>query len=334
MHEENSSIFIFKNRALGDAIISLGCIQYLKQYLPQAKIFYGVPQWVFPLFSQLNTVAFEIIPVDLRSLSGWRQTYMHVKRLSPNLIFELFQTGRGKKFGSLFQLLNKNSSYLANNHHLNDESYKKPNIQRDIDGLRSKLKDMPHGSYLDFTPKLSLISPVRKLNKIILGIVATRETKLWPIENYHGLATLLTQRYRDLTIQIPISANTLDQSLKSRFMSLGNIDRVDFLETSLMNLPSEVAKGKLYIGNDTGIKHLAIALGLESISFFGPEPPIEWHPYDKKKHPYYYQEGLECRTRDAHFCGLNTCESMICLNQISPEKVFNESMKKIEELLC
>ena len=111
------------------------------------------------------------------------------------------------------------------------------------------------------------------------------------------------------------------------FCGLGEITGVSFLQTSLRDLPIELASGKIYIGNDTGIKHLCIALGLKSISFFGPEPPVEWHPYNQNEHPFYYIDNLDCRTQTAHFCGLSTCDSMICLNQISAERVFIDNKK-------
>ncbi|MFN8371029.1 MAG: hypothetical protein U0T83_10460, partial [Bacteriovoracaceae bacterium] len=65
------------------------------------------------------------------------------------------------------------------------------------------------------------------------------------------------------------------------------------------------------------------------ITFFGPEEPKEWHPYDVKKHPYFFIDKLECRTQISHYCPLNTCDSMICLNQITPALV----VTKVLELL-
>jgi heptosyltransferase-2 len=87
----------------------------------------------------------------------------------------------------------------------------------------------------------------------------------------------------------------------------------------IVSLAKELSKASMYIGNDTGLKHICIALGVKTYTFFGPEPPLEWHPY-------FYIEGLECRTRDAHFCGLSECESMVCLKDITVEScLFSDS---------
>jgi heptosyltransferase II len=326
-------IFTFKNRALGDAIISLGAIQYIKKSIPNAKVFFGVPSWVFPLFTNLSTAADEIIPLNLKTLNNWIDLYTRVQNISPDLLIELFQSGRGKKFGELFALLN-NTSYLGNNHHLDDGSFKKSNIQRDIDGVNDHLPQLLPGNFLDFCPQVKLKKDILKENSIIFGIVATRQTKLWPVEHFHCLAKKILHSYPQVKIHIPVSNNGLDQRLKSEFLSKEHLPGVTFIETTLELLPVEIAKARLYIGNDTGIKHLAIALGLQSVSFFGPEPPLEWHPYDQELHPYYYQNGLECRTREAHFCGLSKCSTMICLNEITPDKVFLDIQNTLKDVLC
>ncbi len=331
MKNAESTILVFKNRALGDAIISLGAVQYLKKNMPQANVVFGVPSWVYPLFKNLNTQADQVIAIDLKKFTGWLDLYQEVKSLKPNLILELFQSGRGKKFGNIISFFNKQIKYCGNNHHLDDGTFKKSNIQRDLDGIRNHLPEFEVGDYLDFCPKLELRNSVKKEKSIIFGIVATRETKLWPIKNYYELAKLISTNYPGVRVKIPVSVNELDQRLKTEFLSFGDSSNVDFIQTSLEMLPIEIAKAKYYIGNDTGIKHLAIALGLPSTSFFGPEPPVEWHPYDQSIHPYYYIDHLECRTREAHFCGLAKCDSMICLNQITAGQVFSDMETKLAQ---
>ena len=83
---------------------------------------------------------------------------------------------------------------------------------------------------------------------------------------------------------------------------------VEVLEEDLSKLPELFAQAKLYIGNDTGLKHLAVAMGMKTYTLFGPIPPNEFHPYSRREHPYFYREGLECRTVTAHFCGLSICD--------------------------
>ena len=97
-----------------------------------------------------------------------------------------------------------------------------------------------------------------------------------------------------------------------------------FIKEPLAQLPLSLHGCERYIGNDTGIKHLCVALGIPTYTLFGPEPPTEWHPYDSEKHPYYYLSPLECRTKYAHYCDLRNCQSMICLNTLTVESLFKK----------
>jgi ADP-heptose:LPS heptosyltransferase len=41
-------------------------------------------------------------------------------------------------------------------------------------------------------------------------------------------------------------------------------------------------KLRLFIGNDSGLRHMAAALGIKTLTLFGPENPVEWHPYKEE----------------------------------------------------
>jgi len=39
-----------------------------------------------------------------------------------------------------------------------------------------------------------------------------------------------------------------------------------------------LASGRAYVGNDSGVSHLAAWLGLPSVVVFGPSDPVRWRP--------------------------------------------------------
>ena len=47
---------------------------------------------------------------------------------------------------------------------------------------------------------------------------------------------------------------------------------------SLVELARELASARLYIGNDSGITHLAAAVGCPTIALFGPTDAAVWAP--------------------------------------------------------
>jgi heptosyltransferase-2 len=220
-------------------------------------------------------------------MGDWFKLWGKLKKLKIDHIHEMHQGGRTEKFFKLYSSF-CGVSYTFHNHHLDrksgvvDHGKIKPLIQRDLDGVYTYLgKERPN--YLSYVPKMPLGISGGKKKRVILGVVATRATKMWPFEYYGELAEKL--KARGFEVLVPLSESDGDKAVGKKLIDLG-MDRFG-----------------------------------ETYTFFGPELPLEWHPYDKEKHPYFYVEGLECRTRDAHFCGLNECESMVCLKDIGPEKV-------------
>ncbi len=309
---------------MGDAILGLATIQYLKTILPQTRLIYAVPAWVAPLFAEVKTGADLIYPFSLRHWKDWWQHYWKIRRLGPNLVFEMFQTGRSGKF---FQCLLR--PYCYHNHHstlgrVYDQGMIKAATQRDLDGAWSylgKKRGLPRPSHLHFLPRMESLGTKRE-DLITLGVVATRDAKMWPLKHYARLCQLICEDSPQTKIQIPLSASARDQEIKRSLKAFPLPPRVQFVEVALSKLPRILAPSRAYVGNDTGLKHLCAALGVQTWTLFGPEPPTEWHPYPTSRHPYFYKEGLECRTRQAHYCPLETCSSMECLKNFSPKDVW------------
>ena len=324
------NIFILKYRALGDAIISTAAVSYLRHLYPKSKIIYGVPAWTAPLFKNTQTDADQIYPLKLNGPLDWMQLWKFLKSQNIDTVIELFQSGRTSKFFHIWKSITGNN-YTFHNHHLksggpvHDQGVIKPVIQRDLDGIWSfHGQSQPLPSYKDWKPSLKIMSTKEnsKFTKVVFGIVATRETKMWNIENYVTLARILKDENQNLEILVPLSRSSTDERLKLKLLELKA--PVKILQVPLDQLPLELSGSDYYVGNDTGLKHLCVSLGVKTFTLFGPEPPNEWHPYDKNEHPYFYKEPLECRTVNGHYCGLSQCDSMICLEEFSPQLVFEK----------
>lgn len=324
------TLLVVKNRALGDAVMGLGAIQYLKEIHPETTVIYGLPPWICPLFKNAEHAADTVLPLSFKTLGEWWQARKAIKALGVTDVLELFQSGRTAKFFSLWERLG-GPRYVFHNHHksegeVRDQGVIKSNIQRDLDAAYTFYGKSEIPSFLNYCPKLvpknsqqNEVTP--KSQKFILGVVATRETKMWPLKSFARLSHLLSERFPEAEILIPLGPGDTDIEKQIQLLNFSPNSKV--VKENLSHLSDLFANSDHYIGNDTGLKHICIALGVPTFTLFGPEPPTEWHPYDSNNHPYYFREPLECRTRSAHYCGLSTCESMICLNEFSPESLMD-----------
>lgn len=325
------TIFIVKNRALGDSIMGLSSVQYLRQLHPKANIIYAVPQWIAPLYEDVQTKADSIYPLSLKSVRDVFSLFDDLMAMKVDHIHEMHQSGRGSKIFKLYAFF-KGIPYTFHNHHLKggtkviDQGIIKSLIQRDLDGVYSFLGTGEVPRYLDWIPEMKMNSTA-SYKRIILGVVATRRTKMWPLDYYLKLAHLIEKNFPDFKVVIPLSHSADDKLIKQDLLEYGLPANTSIVHIPLKELPLFFKKSAFYIGNDTGLKHLAVAVGLKSFTLFGPEPANEWHPYDPVQHPYFYQENLECRVRNGHYCGLTVCDLkddyMKCMKNFPAETIFS-----------
>jgi len=86
--------------------------------------------------------------------------------------------------------------------------------------------------------------------------------KNWPLERFHRMAESLGR-----TMPVRWCAGPDDPPLD---------DAVHIPD--LYKLACWLAKARLYVGNDSGITHLAAAVGTPVLAIFGPTDPVVWAP--------------------------------------------------------
>jgi len=341
MKSNIKNIFVFKNRGLGDAILGLSSVAWLKSIYPEAKVVYGVPHWVHPLFDKVKTHCDETIPLRLEGVSDFFGFYKFFNERNFDLILELHQTGRSKIFFNTFGRFIQ-AKYFYHNHHLKKENFildqgvTKPNIQRDLDGVYSAIKyidtdrelHVPH--YLQWPPQIC-IENRNPSGDIVLGVVATRQAKMWPLEYYAILLGMIKSKGFSKKILIPVSSEPKDRVIREALIKIGLPSNAEFIQCSLSELPENIKNASIYIGNDTGLKHVCASIGMDTYTFFGPEEPMEWHPYDPQKHRYFFLEKMPCRAQQGGFCGESHCSNHFCLKEIKPDYVLSELHPSIWE---
>ncbi len=220
----------------------------------------------------------------------------------------------------------------------------KPAIERDMDAVRALGVDVASGAAM---PSIVLREDEKAAARawldrgklpqplLTIGLGASRPTKSWPVERYAALATAWHARTGGGIVAL---AGPDESSLLQLFVeSLGTGDRRPPVlcesRLSVRQLAAVLACARVHVGNDSGPKHLAIAVGTRTVTLFGPEHPLEWHPYPADLHPFLFVEGLPCR-RDAHpgmppWCGLQVCteEKHKCMRMIPVDRVLERCLE-------
>lgn len=78
----------------------------------------------------------------------------------------------------------------------------------------------------------------------------------------------------------------------------------------------------LWVGNDSGPKHVAVALQVPTVTVFGPTHPATWHP-PRGPHLAVEATGLPCLHCNANRCPLPGDRHMRCMSDVTVERVLD-----------
>ena len=95
---------------------------------------------------------------------------------------------------------------------------------------------------------------------------------------------------------------------------------------SLGQVAALLTRCNVYLGNDSGLSHLAAALGVHTLAIFGPTEPVQWSPGGRNVR--VITQGAECSP--CHGSTMRTCAHRRCLSELSPEYVIGF----LEEILA
>ena len=103
--------------------------------------------------------------------------------------------------------------------------------------------------------------------------------KCWPVDRFASLATELSGRR---SMRVKIFFGPADDAMKAEFASILSPSNVEFID----NLPLRdvfrlLSRAKCYVGNDSGMSHLA-ARACPALVLFGPTDPAIWSPLGRQ----------------------------------------------------
>ena len=103
--------------------------------------------------------------------------------------------------------------------------------------------------------------------------------KCWPVPSFAAIIEQLWQRnYPILLLAGPADHQRL-KDIQNHFASPPKSDMLNLLlDAPLLEVAQQLQQCKCYLGNDSGITHLAAMLGIPTIALFGPTDPAIWRP--------------------------------------------------------
>jgi ADP-heptose:LPS heptosyltransferase len=346
-------ILVIKNRAIGDTILMTGPLRLLRMNRPNHQIHVLVRSPAgellenFPYVDRVISVAEPTNFID--RLAHWTRLVRRLREKRYELILNFHASFRT----ALTAKLLRSDCSVVNHHELRGRNWfsdlpvpgrgqVKSIIDRDLDllraiGISANVENAMPELTLTEAEKLeaaSLFGKDRARPTIFLGVGASRETKRWPADHFATLVSRVALAFpeaRFVLSTVP-GDHAWVQDFLPRLLRAGVSQSrlLAFSGQRLRRTAMILSQCDLYVGNDSGMKHLAAALGVRTFTFFGPEAPLEWHPYDLGHHPYAFQANMPCRTESGrHWCSIPVCDrhGHRCMKELAPDAALEEITK-------
>ena len=98
--------------------------------------------------------------------------------------------------------------------------------------------------------------------------------------------------------------------------------------TSLRETMAILTRGTIYIGNDSGIMHVAAAVGLPLVALFGPQSPHRFGPWGRNARVIYKAFPCSpCRQKFFRECDPSPRGKPACMESISGDEVIEEVIR-------
>lgn len=267
-------LFITATR-IGDAVLSSGLIRRLSDEVPGARFTIVAGPAAMSLFEDVPGLE-DIIPFEKSRDGGhWIRLWNQVRRRSWGLVVDL----RGSAISSLLNR-RKRAVYRRSSG---------PPVHKVIEAARVLgVQDDPPAPYIYVSE-----AAARRASELVagegpilaLGPAANWVGKTWPVERFAQVAIQLLgaggplEGGRLLVAGGPQDAGVLPTlravAPRGRFIDL--VGKAD-----LVTLHAALGHARLFIGNDSGLMHLAAASGAPTLGLFGPSDDRLYAPWGPK----------------------------------------------------
>ncbi len=177
--------------------------------------------------------------------------------------------------GLLYFLKAKKKYHKINNNSIHS-------VEKHFLSIGKESNVMPHPRVwlsTDDRKKAKKILPKTYKTFLVLGLGANSEHKIWPIKEYIQLACMLKGKF-DFIVLV---GNEKDNQLAKVFKKSYKDSLLNFCgQLDLLTTAAVLEKAELFIGNDSGLGHIASAVKTKTFTIFGPGEPHRYKPWGNK----------------------------------------------------
>ena len=268
-------LFITSTR-IGDAVLSTSILSYLKNRFPHCSLYIATGKTAALLFKNFNNVK-KIFILEkkffkIHWLELWTRTFLNKWDIIIDLRGSVISYFLFNKKKYVYKSINKNI------HRLDELAILMERKHLPLPLIPVLKKDMKRISK-DF---------LKLKNSIAIGASANWPAKIWPSKNFVKLIQMfLKEKQFGKKKSIVFFGSSKDlKNIKKITKHLKKFKVKNFCgKLNLIEVAAHLKKCKIFIGNDSGLMHIASASGIPTLGLFGPSLESRYAP--KGNNAYY-----------------------------------------------
>lgn len=343
-------VLVVRLRSIGDTVLATPSLIALKRFLPEAQIDILLEDWVAPLLEGFDAVD-NVLAVGKTSADRLK-TAWEIRRNRYDVVFNLhggttatfFTRASGAphlvgyadyQYSFLYNhLLSSSSDFWGKEFTHSAEQQLallgfvgvpvEDRLKSQLTVTNAALESIPDRLTAQTQSRgedvAAQVSNARASGWQVVGDYALLHpaaafaTKQWAAENFARVAEYLNER----RLKIVAVAAKDETAVLEKLSDASKVPIVCFDDLTLPEITALASRAKLFVGNDSGIAHIAAAVNTPSVVIFGSSNRNHWRPWTQSPNEIVY-ESLPCQP-----CPGYTCEVFgepKCILSVQPESV-------------
>ena len=260
---------------IGDAVLTTPALNLLRARWPTARFTVSARQKTAPLFANLPNLTRLVTQPEQRTA---RERLQYIKTL------------RATKFDYVVDLKSPwIAPMLRAQHRLVRRTRMDPNEHAAVSHARVvnpylHAADVPTATLWpaasDTTHAYSMLTALGAQGPIVaLGPGANWGPKCWPQEHFAAMMQALEKQFRDVGFLLLGDRN---DKPRCAFLESSVRRSMHVQDQTLNQVAALLAASDFFVGNDSGLGHIAAAMDCPSLSIFGPGNPTRYRPWGPK----------------------------------------------------
>ncbi|MBI5206738.1 MAG: glycosyltransferase family 9 protein [Candidatus Firestonebacteria bacterium] len=322
-------ILVIQIRRIGDVLVTTPVVRALRLAFPEAKLdFLSNDISADVLYGNSNIDEIVIMSEEkTSSYKGQLKFIKYIRNRNYDLVLDFLGTPRSAYItafsGALYKVgFNFRGRAWAYNIKVEPDESPKYVVDYKFDLLK-KINVMSDDTSLDkiIIPEINknrvekYLSDIKiTSDNIIITISPTsrRKTRMWTKKGFAELSDILINKYRAKIFFVwgPGEKAEIDEICSLMKNKAEIIPPFD-----LKDLAYLISRANLFISNDNGPMHIAVAMGTPTLTIYGPSEEWRWTPPNDPKHRVVRKD-VSCIR-----CGKHECDNHICMNTLTAEEI-------------